>query len=131
MLCVDRIGERARETMAMIAAEGGTAHAFEADITKAGAIPSFSDYGPNYGGKVPSIANLAGKKIMIIPGVSALAALFMRDLRLAVRVGGGALMGVLFFLIVVTLVPFAVGPDPNLLARIGLIGNCHVPFLSG
>jgi heme exporter protein B len=51
--------------------------------------------------------------------MSALAALFVRDLRLAVRVGGGALMGVLFFLIVVTLVPFALGPDPNLLARIG------------
>ena len=45
-----------------------------ADITKAAATPTFSDYGPNYGGKVPSISNLAGKKIMIIPGVSALAA---------------------------------------------------------
>ena len=32
-----------------------------------------------------------------------------------VRVGGGALMGVLFFLIVVTLMPFAVGPDLALL----------------
>lgn len=51
--------------------------------------------------------------------MNALAALFMRDLRIAVRVGGGALMGVLFFLIVVTLVPFAIGPDPVLLARIG------------
>ena len=39
--------------------------------------------------------------------------------RLAVRVGGGALIGVLFFLIVVTLVPFAIGPDLALLARIG------------
>ena len=51
--------------------------------------------------------------------MNALAALFVRELRLAVRVGGGALMGVLFFLIVVILVPFAIGPDPNLLARIG------------
>jgi len=51
--------------------------------------------------------------------MSALGALFMRDLRLAVRVGGGALIGVLFFVIVVILVPFAIGPDPNLLARIG------------
>lgn len=51
--------------------------------------------------------------------MNALGALFVRDLRLAVRVGGGALMGVLFFLIVVIMVPFAVGPDPNLLARIG------------
>jgi len=56
------------------AASGPDLTALQADITKAAAIPSFSDYGPNYGGKVPSIANLAGKKIMIIPGVSALAA---------------------------------------------------------
>src|ERR1700728_992343 len=48
--------------------------ALQADITKAAATPRFSDYGPSYGGKVSSIANLAGKKIMIIPGVSALAA---------------------------------------------------------
>jgi len=51
--------------------------------------------------------------------MNALAALFVRDLRLAVRVGGGALMGVLFFLILVILMPFAIGPDPVLLARIG------------
>jgi heme exporter protein B len=49
----------------------------------------------------------------------ALAALLGRDMRLAVRVGGGALMGVLFFLIVVTMVPFALGPDLALLARTG------------
>jgi heme exporter protein B len=48
-----------------------------------------------------------------------LAALLVRDMRLAVRVGGGAMMGVLFFLIVVTLVPFAVGPDLVQLQRIG------------
>ncbi|MHA7775937.1 heme exporter protein CcmB [Roseibium sp. M-1] len=46
-------------------------------------------------------------------------ALFRRDLRLAVRVGGSALVGVLFFLAVVTVIPFGVGPDLNLLARIG------------
>ena len=51
--------------------------------------------------------------------MTALGALIVRDLRLAVRVGGGALIGVLFFLIVVTLVPFAVGPDLGLLARMG------------
>jgi ABC-type sugar transport system substrate-binding protein len=55
-------------------ASGVNLSALQADITKAAATPSFTDYGPNYGGKVPSIANLAGKKIMIIPGVSALAA---------------------------------------------------------
>jgi heme exporter protein B len=51
--------------------------------------------------------------------MTALSALLLRDMRLAVRVGGGALIGVLFFLIVVTLVPFAIGPDLALLARIG------------
>jgi heme exporter protein B len=51
--------------------------------------------------------------------MTALAALLVRDMRLAVRVGGGALMGVLFFLLVVTMVPFGVGPDLKLLARIG------------
>ena len=51
--------------------------------------------------------------------MTALAALLRRDMRLAVRVGGGALMGVLFFLIVVAMVPFALGPDLALLARTG------------
>src|SRR5512143_2892439 len=51
--------------------------------------------------------------------MSALIALLVRDARLAVRVGGGALMGALFFLIVVTMMPFAIGPDLALLARIG------------
>jgi len=46
-------------------------------------------------------------------------ALLARDMQLAVRVGGGALMGALFFLIVVTMIPFAVGPDLALLRRIG------------
>jgi len=51
--------------------------------------------------------------------MSPLAALLVRDMRIAVRVGGGAFMGVLFFLVVVTLVPFALGPDLALLKRIG------------
>jgi heme exporter protein B len=49
----------------------------------------------------------------------ALAAILVRDIRLSIRLGGGALIGVLFFLIVVTLMPFAIGPDLALLARIG------------
>ncbi|HEY8580831.1 MAG TPA: heme exporter protein CcmB [Beijerinckiaceae bacterium] len=49
----------------------------------------------------------------------ALGALFVRELRLANRVGGGASMGVAFFLILVTITPFSIGPDLNLLARIG------------
>ena len=48
-----------------------------------------------------------------------LTALLLRDMRLSVRLGGGALVGVLFFLIVVTLMPFAIGPDLALLQRIG------------
>ena len=51
--------------------------------------------------------------------VTALAALFARDARIAIRIGGGAMIGVLFFLTVVTLVPFAIGPDLALLRRIG------------
>lgn len=46
-------------------------------------------------------------------------ALFLRDLKLSVRAGGGALIGILFFLTVVAVVPFGVGPDLNLLSRIG------------
>jgi heme exporter protein B len=48
-----------------------------------------------------------------------LAAMLVRDMRIAVRVGGGALIGVLFFLVVVTMMPFAIGPDLALLKRIG------------
>jgi heme exporter protein B len=51
--------------------------------------------------------------------VTPLTALLVRDMRIAVRVGGGALIGVLFFVVVVTLMPFAVGPDLALLKRIG------------
>jgi heme exporter protein B len=51
--------------------------------------------------------------------VNALTAIFLRDMRVAIRVGGGALIGVLFFLAVVILVPFAIGPDLALLRRIG------------
>ena len=51
--------------------------------------------------------------------MTALTAIMVRDIRLSVRLGGGALTGVLFFLIVVTLMPFAIGPDLGLLARIG------------
>src|SRR5438045_4398610 len=51
--------------------------------------------------------------------MTAFSALLLRDMRLAVCIGGGALMGVLFFLIVVTLVPFAIGPDLVQLRRLG------------
>jgi heme exporter protein B len=46
-------------------------------------------------------------------------ALVARDLKLAVRVGGSGALGLVFFLMIVTLIPFALGPDLNLLSRIG------------
>lgn len=46
-------------------------------------------------------------------------ALYLRDVRLGTRAGGGALVGILFFLAVVAVVPFGVGPDLNLLSEIG------------
>ena len=45
-------------------------------------------------------------------------ALLLRDLRLAVRAGGGFGLGLAFFLIVVILVPFGVGPQTEVLSRI-------------
>ncbi len=48
-----------------------------------------------------------------------LAALFRRELAVARRIGGGGTTGVVFFLALVTIIPFGVGPDLNLLARIG------------
>jgi heme exporter protein B len=51
--------------------------------------------------------------------MTALAALIRRDIAIAWRIGGGALIGVLFFLSVIVLMPFAVGPDIALLKRLG------------
>jgi heme exporter protein B len=51
--------------------------------------------------------------------MTALRAILLRDMRIAVRIGGGALMGVLFFLAVVTLMPFAIGADQVLLRKLG------------
>lgn len=48
-----------------------------------------------------------------------LMALFRRDLALSSRIGGGAMVGLVFFLAVVTIVPFGIGPDMGLLGRIG------------
>lgn len=47
-----------------------------------------------------------------------MSALLIRDIRLAMRAGGGFGLGLAFFLIVVVLVPFGVGPQSALLARI-------------
>ena len=45
-------------------------------------------------------------------------ALLSRDLKLAVRAGGGFGLGLAFFLIVTVLIPFGVGPETELLSRI-------------
>jgi heme exporter protein B len=44
---------------------------------------------------------------------------FLRDVALARRIGGGGVLGLVFFLSLVTVVPFAIGPDLRLLSRIG------------
>jgi heme exporter protein B len=46
-------------------------------------------------------------------------ALFVREWRIARRIGGAASVGIVFFLILVAVMPFALGPDLNLLARLG------------
>lgn len=46
-------------------------------------------------------------------------AILKRDLALAARAGGGGELALVFFLTIVVLVPFALGPDLNLLSRIG------------
>jgi heme exporter protein B len=51
--------------------------------------------------------------------MNALTALFLREWRVARRIGGGASVGAVFFLILVAIMPFALGPDLRLLARIG------------
>lgn len=47
------------------------------------------------------------------------AAIAGQTARLSFKSGGGALVGLVFFLAVVTVIPFGVGPDLNLLSRIG------------
>lgn len=50
---------------------------------------------------------------------AALRALFRRELLIARRIGGGGAMGVGFLLVLVTIAPFAIGPDMKLLSKIG------------
>ena len=47
-----------------------------------------------------------------------MSALLLRDMRLAMRAGGGFGLSLAFFLIVVVLVPFGVGPEMGLLSEI-------------
>ena len=51
--------------------------------------------------------------------MSGFLAIVRQTVQLALRAGGGAAVALIFFLAVVTAVPFGVGPDLKLLARIG------------
>jgi heme exporter protein B len=51
--------------------------------------------------------------------IGSLAAICGQTARQSLRGGGGAFVGLVFFLAVVTVIPFGVGPDLNLLSRIG------------
>ncbi|MEP5197898.1 MAG: heme exporter protein CcmB, partial [Paracoccaceae bacterium] len=44
--------------------------------------------------------------------------LLTRDLKLAIRAGGGFGLALAFFLIVIVLVPFGVGPQTDILSKI-------------
>ena len=51
--------------------------------------------------------------------IAGFAAIAGQTARLSLKSGGGAFVGLVFFVAVVTVVPFGVGPDLKLLARIG------------
>jgi len=46
-------------------------------------------------------------------------AVLLRDIRLSLRRASDILTGLLFFAAIITLTPFAIGPDPEILSRIG------------
>jgi heme exporter protein B len=50
--------------------------------------------------------------------MSALSALLRRELTLAARIGAGVELGLIFFLIIISVTPFALGPDQKLLSRL-------------
>ena len=50
--------------------------------------------------------------------IRTLSACLVRELRLAARIGAGVELGLVFFLILIALAPFALGPDQKLLSRL-------------
>ncbi|WP_455477126.1 heme exporter protein CcmB [Bartonella sp. B41] len=46
-------------------------------------------------------------------------ALFWRDLKLTLKPQSSSLTGLLFFIAIIAITPFAIGPDPKILAQIG------------
>ncbi|HZC15175.1 MAG TPA: SDR family NAD(P)-dependent oxidoreductase [Caulobacteraceae bacterium] len=60
VLCVDRVLARAEETAAMIAAEGGEASAFEADVTDAAQAAAIVETGKTRLGRIDVLVNNVG-----------------------------------------------------------------------
>jgi len=50
--------------------------------------------------------------------IRVLVAILVRELRLAARIGAGVELGIMFFLILISVMPFALGPDQKLLSRL-------------
>lgn len=50
--------------------------------------------------------------------IATLRAILARELTLAARIGAGAELGLVFFLILISVTPFALGPDQKLLSRL-------------
>ncbi len=75
-------------------------------------MTGFAGVGAEACGRTARDLAAAGEKTK---GARRMIALLLRDLKLSVRAGGGALIGVLFFMTVVAVIPFGVGPDLNLL----------------
>lgn len=50
--------------------------------------------------------------------MSALLAILAREMRLARRIGAGAELGLVFFLILISVIPFAIGADQKLIGRL-------------
>ena len=50
--------------------------------------------------------------------IATLRAILSRELTLAARIGAGAELGLVFFLILISVTPFALGPDQKLLSRL-------------
>ena len=45
--------------------------------------------------------------------------MYVRDMKLAIRAGGGAFLALIFYLIMITIIPFGIGPNLKLLSQIG------------
>lgn len=60
LICVDRVGERADETVAMVRGEGGEAHAFQANIVKAADVAALIKEAQAKLGRIDILVNNVG-----------------------------------------------------------------------